>query len=121
MAEMGLVASVVSHRRCDLRLSITLYTFSKTLAIATKSIQSIAKDISLTSAVLEALGANLKQGEQVHIVLWNGAQDSTDCCGFLGEPGRDHRRIFSSTGHRFMPDHHNRSATMAMRRRTEAK
>ena len=60
MAEIGLIASVVGIAGAGLKLSITLYTFSETVATATSDIKNIARDVSLTSAVLEELGRNLK-------------------------------------------------------------
>jgi hypothetical protein len=63
MAEIGLIASVIGVAGAGLKLSITLYTFSETVATAADSIKAIAKDVSLTSAVLEELGSNLKHDE----------------------------------------------------------
>ena len=75
MAEIGLIASVIGIAGAGLKLSITLYTFSETVATATDSIKSIAKDVSLTSAVLEELGSNLKHDEQAR--LYSGAALNT--------------------------------------------
>jgi hypothetical protein len=71
MAEIGLIASVIGVAGAGLKLSITLYTFSETVATAADSIKAIAKDVSLTSAVLEELGSNLKHDEQAR--LYSGA------------------------------------------------
>src|SRR5436305_141492 len=67
MAEIGLIASVIGVAGAGLKLSITLYTFSETVATATDSIKAIAKDVSLTSAVLEELGSNLKHDDQARL------------------------------------------------------
>jgi hypothetical protein len=67
MAEIGLIASVIGVAGAGLKLSITLYTFSETVATAADSIKAIAKDVSLTSAVLEELGSNLKHDEQTRL------------------------------------------------------
>jgi hypothetical protein len=67
MAEIGLIASVIGIAGAGIKLSITLYTFSETVATAADSIKAIAKDVSLTSAVLEELGSNLKQDEQARL------------------------------------------------------
>jgi hypothetical protein len=67
MAEIGLIASVIGVAGAGLKLSITLYTFSETVATAADSIKAIAKDVSLTSAVLEELGSNLKHDEQARL------------------------------------------------------
>jgi hypothetical protein len=71
MAEIGLIASVVGVACVGVKLSTTLYTFSETVATATDSTKSIAKDVSLTIAVLEELSSNLKHDEQVR--LYSGA------------------------------------------------
>lgn len=64
MAEVGIVASVVQLASTGLKLSISLYTFSETVRSADKDIKHIAKDISLTSAVLSELGENLRNDKQ---------------------------------------------------------
>lgn len=67
MAEIGLIASVIGVAGAGIKLSTTLYTFSETVATAADSIQAIAKDVSLTSAVLEELSSNLKHDEQARL------------------------------------------------------
>ena len=67
MAELGLVASIIGIAGAGVKLSITLYTFSETVATAADSIKAIARDVSLTSAVLEELGSNLKHDEQARL------------------------------------------------------
>lgn len=71
MAEIGLIASVVGVACVGVKLSTTLYTFSETVATAADSTKAIAKDVSLTIAVLEELSSNLKHDEQVR--LYSGA------------------------------------------------
>ena len=71
MAELGLIASVIGVAGAGIKLSITLYTFSETVATAAGSIKAIAKDVSLTSAVLEELGSNLKHDEQARLYSAN--------------------------------------------------
>ena len=44
--------------------SISLYTFAETVSSANKDVKHIAKDVSLTSAVLKELGENLKNDKQ---------------------------------------------------------
>lgn len=64
MAELGLIASVFQIASCGLKLSITLYTFAETVSAADKNIKHIAKDVSLTSAVLNELGTSLVSEKQ---------------------------------------------------------
>lgn len=67
MAEIGLVGTIVGLATTGVKLSLTLYTFSETVSAADKDIKNIARDVSLTSAVLEELGANLRQDEQAKL------------------------------------------------------
>ena len=67
MAELGLIASVIGVAGAGLKLSIPLYTFSETVATAADSIKAIAKDVCLTSAVLEELGSNLNHDGQARL------------------------------------------------------
>ncbi len=66
MAEIGLTASVIQIASTGLKLSTTLYSFAETVSTADKSITHIAKDVSLTSAVLSELGSNLERDK------WSG-------------------------------------------------
>ena len=60
MAEIGLAASVIQIASTGLKLSTTLYSFAETVSTADKSITHIAKDVSLTSAILSELGSKLE-------------------------------------------------------------
>ncbi|KAI1615382.1 hypothetical protein EDD36DRAFT_485668 [Exophiala viscosa] len=60
MAEIGLLALGV-------KLSLTLYTFSETVSTADENVKNIARDVSLTSSVLEVLGANLRQDDHARL------------------------------------------------------
>ena len=59
MAEVGIIASALQIADIGVRLSLRLYTLGKTVASADKSISSISKDVSQTSAVLQELGQTL--------------------------------------------------------------
>lgn len=72
MAELGLVASILQIASCGLKLSITLYTFAESVSTADKNIKHIAKDVSLTSAVLHELGISLENDKQ-HMVTSENA------------------------------------------------
>lgn len=78
MAEIGLVASVIQIASTGLKLSITLYTFAETVFVVDKSIKHIARDVSLTSAVLNELGDNFKQGKQARIASENCIKTTMD-------------------------------------------
>ena len=55
MAEIGAVAAIIQVADTGLRLSTTLFTFAETVASANRSINTVSKDVSLTSAVLKDL------------------------------------------------------------------
>ena len=74
MAELGIVASVLQIADLGLRLSTKLYAFGKTIATAEKSIQSISKDISLTSSVLRQLGQTLEEDKKSRLINDNALQ-----------------------------------------------
>ena len=78
MAELGLIGSIVGVAGAGLKLSITLYTFSETVATASWEIKHIARDVSLTSAVLEELGSNLKQDEQAMLYSISAVKTASD-------------------------------------------
>ena len=56
MAELGVLASVISIADAGLRISIKLYAFGETVASADKSIISMSNDVNFTSSVLKELG-----------------------------------------------------------------
>ncbi len=74
MAELGIIASVVSIAGTGLRLSIKLYTFGEIVSTADKSVISISKDVSLTSSVLKELGSLLENDAESHIFSKNAVQ-----------------------------------------------
>ena len=61
MAEIGAVAAIIQVAEVGLRLSTTLFSFAETVAKADKAVNTISKDISLTSAVLKELADILKK------------------------------------------------------------
>jgi hypothetical protein len=67
MAEIGLVASIVGIAATGVQLSVTLFTFAETVSAADKQIKDIARDVSLTSSVLEELGNNLRRDEKAKL------------------------------------------------------
>jgi hypothetical protein len=89
MAEIGLIASIIGIASVGIKLSITLYAFSETVSTAHDDIKNIARDVSLTSSVLDELAANLKNDEQAR--LYSGTALATaqtvvkDCEGVFGE------------------------------------
>lgn len=64
MAEIGLIGLVIQVASCGVKISLSLYTFAETVSLADKSIKHIAKDVSLTSAVLSELGVSLENDKQ---------------------------------------------------------
>lgn len=77
MAELGIIASVISIADVGLRLSIKLCTFGEMVASADRSVVSISKDVSLTSSVLKELGHTLEIDSESHILSKN-AVDTAD-------------------------------------------
>ncbi|ETI28831.1 hypothetical protein G647_01283 [Cladophialophora carrionii CBS 160.54] len=75
MAEAGLVATIIGIAGAGVKLSITLYTFAETVATASSEIKNVARDVSLTSSVLEQLGAHLEQDEDAK--LYSGSAVET--------------------------------------------
>lgn len=63
MAEIGLIASVIQVAGAGLKLSQTLYQYADGVATADRRIKDIAKEIQLTSFVVEELGAVFKHDE----------------------------------------------------------
>lgn len=78
MAEVGLVASVLQLAGFGLKLSISLYSFAETVSSADKDVKHIAKDVSLTSAVLNELGENLKKDKRNGIASDNAIKTARE-------------------------------------------
>lgn len=64
MAELSIIASIVSIAEIGCRLSTSLYTSGITVASADRSIIAISKHVSLTSSVLKELGNILQQDHE---------------------------------------------------------
>lgn len=79
MAEVvALVASVVALAGTGLKLSISLYTFAETVASADRSISHVAKDISLTSAVLTELSESLRDDKRSGVASSNAVRTADE-------------------------------------------
>lgn len=69
MAEVvGLVASVIQVAGAGLKLSQTLYQYADGVATADRRIRDIAKDVKLTSLVIDELGNVFKQDETARLI-----------------------------------------------------
>jgi hypothetical protein len=66
MAEIGIVASILSIAEVGFKLSTSLYTFGITVASADRSVIAISKDVSLTSSVLKELGDILRHDHEAN-------------------------------------------------------
>ncbi|KAJ9613523.1 hypothetical protein H2200_003465 [Cladophialophora chaetospira] len=64
---LGLAASVIQIADLGAKLSVKLFTFSRKVKNADKSIDSISQDIAATGAVLAQLGAELNKEENVRL------------------------------------------------------
>ncbi|OAP62305.1 hypothetical protein AYL99_04508 [Fonsecaea erecta] len=78
MAELGLIGTIIGIAGAGVKLSITLYSFSETVTAAPAEIKNIARDVSLTAAVLEELGANLKQDDQARLYSGTAVQTAQE-------------------------------------------
>lgn len=79
MAEVvGLVASVIQVAGAGLKLSQTLYQYADGVATADRRIKDIAKEIELTSFVIEDLGAIFNQDENATIISSNAVRTANE-------------------------------------------
>ena len=74
MAEIGIVASIISIADTGFRLSLKLYTFGELVSTADKSVISISKDVSFTSSVVKELGHILDRDRRSRICSENALQ-----------------------------------------------
>jgi hypothetical protein len=77
MAELGLIASVIQVAGAGLKLSKTLYEYADTVASADDRIKKIAKDVELTSWVIDELG-DIFKGESTATLLSKKAARTAD-------------------------------------------
>ncbi|KAF2269260.1 hypothetical protein CC78DRAFT_575360 [Lojkania enalia] len=63
MAEIGLIASVIQVAGAGLKLSQTLYQYAETVASADRRLKDIAREVELTSFVIDELAQIFKQDE----------------------------------------------------------
>ncbi|OCK77813.1 hypothetical protein K432DRAFT_445075 [Lepidopterella palustris CBS 459.81] len=83
MAEIGLIASVIQVAETGLKLSKTLYQYAETVATADKRIKDIAKDVELTSFVIDELSHIFKQDQTAALLSKNAintAQETVREC-----------------------------------------
>ncbi|KAK6366967.1 hypothetical protein LTS17_010518 [Exophiala oligosperma] len=64
---LGVAASVIQIADLGARLSVKLFTFSRKIKSADKSIDSISQEIAATGAVLKQLGNELSKDENVEL------------------------------------------------------
>lgn len=64
---LGIAASVVQIAELGGKLSVKLFTFSRKIKNADRSIDSISRDIAATGAVLQQLGHELKNDEELRL------------------------------------------------------
>ncbi|KAH7094418.1 hypothetical protein FB567DRAFT_3136 [Paraphoma chrysanthemicola] len=79
MAEtIGLIASVIQVAGAGLKLSQTLYQYADGVATADRRIKDIAKEIQLTSFVIEELGDVFKQDETSTLMSKNAVKTASE-------------------------------------------
>ncbi|KAF2809291.1 uncharacterized protein BDZ99DRAFT_355224, partial [Mytilinidion resinicola] len=88
MAEIGLIASVIQVAGAGLKLADTLYQYAESVSTADRRIKDIARDVKLTSRVIDELGSIFKQGETASLLSNNAvstAQETVRECSSLFE------------------------------------
>ena len=78
MAELGIVTSIIQIAEVGLRLSLRLYSFGSTAASVDNAIVAISKDVSLTSSVLQELGAHLRKDRDAPICSDNAIKTAEE-------------------------------------------
>lgn len=79
MAEaIGLIASVIQVAGAGLKLSQSLYQYVDGVATADRRIKDIAKEIELTSFVIEELGSVFKQDETSNLISKNAVKTAEE-------------------------------------------
>ncbi|KAJ9638325.1 hypothetical protein H2199_007012 [Coniosporium tulheliwenetii] len=98
----SVVASIVGIAGAGIQLSTTLYTYAETAFYADKSLQDIARDVSLTSSVLGQLGELLKQDKQAklcsEIALKTADEAVTGCRAVFTEIDTALQKSLKKTG-----------------------
>jgi hypothetical protein len=89
MAEISLIASILQIAGSGLKLSISLYAFAETVSGADKEIKHIAKDVSLTSAVLKELGTSLADDKQGMVASDNAIKTALEVVAKCSEVFHD--------------------------------
>ncbi|RMZ66073.1 hypothetical protein GMOD_00005140 [Pyrenophora seminiperda CCB06] len=90
MAEtIGLIASVLQLAGTGLKLSQALYEYADAVASADRRIRDIAKEVRLTSFVIEELGSVFRQDETASVISENAVQTANEtieeCSVFFAE------------------------------------
>jgi hypothetical protein len=78
MAEIGLIASVIQVAGAGLKLSQTLYQYADTVANADRRIKDIAKEVQLTSFVIDELGHIFNQDQSSTILSENAIKTADE-------------------------------------------
>ncbi|KAJ5740490.1 hypothetical protein N7493_000362 [Penicillium malachiteum] len=60
---IGIAASIIQIADLGTKLSVKLFTFYRQIQSVNQSVQSLASDVALTSAILHELGKSLEQDE----------------------------------------------------------
>jgi hypothetical protein len=90
MAEVvGLVASVVQLAGAGLKLSQALYQYADGVATADRRIKKIAKDVELTSLVVQELGEIFKKDETANLISVNAVKTANETIKECSEVFKD--------------------------------
>lgn len=78
MAEIGLIASVIQVAGAGLKLSQTLYQYAETVSTADRRIKDIAKEVRVTSFVIDELGDIFKQDQSSNLLSKNAIKTADE-------------------------------------------
>jgi hypothetical protein len=88
MAEESTPATIDSIARAGIRLSTRLYTFAEVVSTGSSELKALARDVSLTSSLLDELSSHLQQDEETKLHSGSAAQTATEVlneCGVVFE------------------------------------
>ncbi|KAF2273252.1 uncharacterized protein EI97DRAFT_165947 [Westerdykella ornata] len=78
MAEIGLIASVIQVAGAGLKLSQTLYQYAESVSSADRRVKDIAKEVQLTSFVINELASIFKNDESSSLLSENAIKTADE-------------------------------------------
>lgn len=78
MAEIGVIASIIQVAGAGLKLSQTLYQYADSVSSADRRVKDIAKEVQLTSFVIQELGDIFKNSESSALLSKNAIKTADE-------------------------------------------